>query len=122
MRSYVQSFELSQRRWRRLSPFPLELAGAVGFSPSPSGKLLVIIKEDTASAKDSNKDAGYVIEVWESEGRLLEQIPTTGVHGKVVGGTWFGGLSWSPDESKVVYVAQKKTAEMRRGVGGCGIP
>lgn len=79
------------------------------FSPSPSGKLLVIIKEEAASTKD----AGYVIEVWESEGRLLEQISTTGVHGKVVGGAWFGGLSWSPDESKVVYVAQKKAVETR---------
>lgn len=55
-----------------------------------------------------------MIEVWNhEEGRLMDQIPTAGMHGKIAGGNWFGGLSWSPDESKVVYVAQKKAAETR---------
>lgn len=43
----------------------------------------------------------------------MDQIPTAEVHGKIAGGSWFGGLSWSPDESKVVYVAQKKPRETR---------
>lgn len=112
----MQSYELTQGKWRQSSPFPLELHGAVVFSPSPSGKLLAVIHEDTANGKDTGKDAGYVIEIWGSEesgGRLMDQIPTAGVHGKIVGGTWFGGLSWSSDESKVVYVAQKKATETR---------
>lgn len=48
----------------------------------------------------------------------MDQISTAGVHGKVAGGSWFGGLSWSPDESKVVYVAQKKATETRLGGEG----
>lgn len=118
LRSFVQSYELTQGKWRQSSPFPLELNGAVIFSPSPSGKLLAVIKEDTANGKDNPKDPGYVIEIWGNEevgGRLVDQIPTAEAHGKIVGGTWFGGLSWSPDETKVVYVAQKKAAETRWG-------
>lgn len=46
----------------------------------------------------------------------MDQIPTAGVHDKIAGGNWFGGLGWSPDESKVVYVAQKKAAETRSGL------
>lgn len=115
LRSFVQSYELAQGRWRQSSPFPLELAGAVAFKPSPSGRLLAIVREDSAASKDATaKDAGYVVEIWNrDEGRLMDQIPTAGVHGKIAGGNWFGGLSWSPDESKVVYVAQKKAAETR---------
>lgn len=115
MRSFVQSYELAQGKWRQSSPFPSELNGVAVFSPSPSGKFLAVIKEDTAGGKDAAKDA-YVIEVWgndEAAGRLIDQVSTAGVHGKIVGGTWFGGLSWSPDESKVVYVAQKNPTETR---------
>lgn len=111
----MQSFEFAQSKWRQSSPYPLELNGAVAFKPSPSGKLLAIIREDPG--KDpaaAAKDPGYVVEIWgHCDGRLVDQIPTSGVHGKIAGGTWFGGLSWSPDESKVVYVAQKKATETR---------
>lgn len=118
LRSFVQSYELAKGKWRQSSPYPLELNGSVAFKPSPSGKLLAIIREDPAAAGKNAaataKDTGYVIEIWSHEdGRLVDQIPTSGVHGKVVGGSWFGGLSWSPDESKVVYVAQKKATETR---------
>lgn len=112
----MQSYELTEGKWHQSSPFPLELNGAVVFSPSPSGKLLAVIREDAADGKDSTKDTGYVIEIWSNEqggGQLVDQIPTAGVHGKIVGGTWFGGLNWSPDESKVVYVAQQKSLETR---------
>lgn len=94
----------------------MELNEAVVFSPSPSGKLLAVIKQGANNDKCAPTDAGYVMEIWgndEAGGRLIDQIPTTGVHGKIVGGTWFGGLSWSPDESKVVYVAQKKAPDTR---------
>lgn len=115
LRSFVHSYELAEGKWHRSSPFPLELMGAVAFKPSPSGKLLAIIREDSAPGKDATaKDAAYVIEVWSNEdGRLMDRIATAGVHGKIAGGTWFGGLSWSPDESTVVYVAQKKATETR---------
>ncbi|CAM9569158.1 unnamed protein product, partial [Hapterophycus canaliculatus] len=115
LRSFVQSFELAKGKWRQSSPFPLELNGAVAFKPSPSGKLLAIIREDSAAGKDSvTKGTGYVVEIWSNEdGRLVDQIPTGEVHGKIAGGTWFGGLNWSPDETKVVYVAQKKARETR---------
>ncbi|CAN0156456.1 unnamed protein product, partial [Ectocarpus sp. 8 AP-2014] len=68
------------------------------FKPSPSGKLLAIIREDSASGKDATaKDASYVIEIWSNEdGQLMDRIATAGVHGKIAGGTWFGGLNWSP--------------------------
>ncbi|CBJ49173.1 conserved unknown protein [Ectocarpus siliculosus] len=115
LRSFVHSYELAEGKWHRSSPFPLELIGAVAFKPSPSGKLLAIIREDSASGKDSTaKDAAYVIEIWSNEdGQLMDRIATAGVHGKIAGGTWFGGLNWSPDESTVVYVAQKKATETR---------
>lgn len=118
MRSFVQSYEMTDGKWRLTSPFPLELKDTVAFCPSPSGKLLAIIREDSAGdGKDpKNKNPGYVIEVWGNEeqgGSLLDQIPTAGSHGKLIGDTWFGGLGWAPDESKLVYVAQKNAVETR---------
>lgn len=115
VRSFVQSYEyeLSQGKWCQSSPFPHELNGAVIFSPSPSGKLLAVVKEDVPSGKCMGKDPGYVIEIWDDSGLLFDQIPTAGVHGNIVGDSWFGGFSWSSDESKVVYVARKKTKETR---------
>ena len=35
------------------------------------------------------------------------------LHGKFVGDTWFGGLSWSSDERYVAYVAHKKPPSQR---------
>ncbi len=118
----MQSYELAQGSWRQSSPFPLELGAAVAFKPSPSGRLLAIVREDSkdnAAAATTAKDPGYAIEIWSrDDGRLVDQIPAAGVHGKIAGGNWFGGLSWSPDETKLVYVAQKKAAETRWGGGG----
>lgn len=116
----MQSYELAQGRWRQSSPFPLELSAAVAFKPSPSGRLLAIVREDSkdtaAAAATATKDPGYAIEIWSrDDGRLVDQIPAAGVHGKIVGGNWFGGLSWSPDGTKLVYVAQKKATETRWG-------
>lgn len=110
----MQSYEVSDGKWVQTSPFPLELRGVVSFCPSPSGKLLAIVREAPCEGKSKKTD--YVIEIWaneQSEGSLVEQIPTAGVHGKIVSGTWFGGLSWSPDESKLLYVAQKKDTDTR---------
>lgn len=118
MRSFVQSYELTNGKWRQTSPFPLELKGAVSFSPSPSGKLLAIVREDSTAGngKVPKKEPGYVIEIWGNEehgGELLDQIPTAGSHGKIISDSWFGGLGWAPDESKLVYVAQKKAVETK---------
>ncbi len=44
----------------------------------------------------------------------MYRIDTSGSHGKVIGDTWFGGLSWSHDERYVAYVAQIK-ANPNRG-------
>ena len=37
-------------------------------------------------------------------------LDVSDMHGKFVGDTWFGGLTWSSDEKYVAYVAHKKTS------------
>lgn len=113
-RSLVQFYELKAGQLRQTSPFPLELQGAVSISPSPSGKLLAIIREAPSEGKAAQKD--YVIEIWsndQSGGSLVDQIPTAGVHERIVADGWFGEPFWSPDESKLVYVAQRKGRSTR---------
>lgn len=85
------------------------------FCPSPSGKLLAIVREAPGERKDAQaKD--YIIEIWannQREGSLVDQISTVGLHEKIIAGSWFGELAWSSDETKLVYVAQKKAPKTR---------
>lgn len=64
----------------------------------PAGRRMLVTKADGSST---------LLEVWGS-GRLLRelQVPEA-LHGPVVNDNWFSrGAAWSPDESRVAYVAE----------------
>ena len=74
--------------------------------PSPSGsKLLVLVEEKVPESEPTR----HVIEIWTENGQRLSNrialAPET--HGKICTDfAWFGGISWSPDESAIVYAAE----------------
>lgn len=81
----------------------VELPRFVLMDVSPSGKHTV-----TMSLKDDKP----TISMQSREG-ISYKIDASAVHGKVIGDSNLGGLSWSSDEEYVVYVAQEKEAEVR---------
>ena len=45
-------------------------------------------------------------------------LDVSDIHGKFVGDTWFGGLTWSSDERYVAYVAHKKVSTKKAKEAG----
>jgi Acylamino-acid-releasing enzyme, N-terminal domain len=51
-----------------------------------------------------------VIQLWSDE-HLVSSLPTEDIHDGVYPGGFFGGVSWSTDETRVAYVAEKLSPE-----------
>ena len=75
----------------------LPISKSVIYDISPKGKTLSITH---------NKDGNPVIELNTLSYDI--KIDASSYHGKVLGDTWFGGVSWSYDERYVAYVARNK--------------
>ncbi len=61
------------------------------------------------------------LEVW-GGGRLLKElaVPKT-LHGGVYNDGWFGaGAAWSPDESRLAYVAEVTRLRLQKMTSSCG--
>ncbi len=61
------------------------------------------------------------LEVW-GGGRLLKElaVPKT-LHGSVYNDGWFGaGAAWSPDESRLAYVAEVTRLRLQKMTSSCG--
>ncbi|EWM22974.1 hypothetical protein Naga_100586g4, partial [Nannochloropsis gaditana] len=86
-------------QWLPPAGSPQEVTGASVLSYSPSGRFLVIFKEEKEGAEEA------YAEVWGRTG-VLRRIRLGGVHGKVVGGGVLGGTAWSQDEEVLAYVAR----------------
>ncbi|KAG0326505.1 hypothetical protein BG000_001359 [Podila horticola] len=71
---------------------------------SPSGKLTVILLSVSGEKKK------HFVEIW-SEGSILHILETTAIHDDFYADTTFGTLEWSRDETKIVYVAERKKTE-----------
>ncbi|KAL7525817.1 hypothetical protein ACHAWF_001516, partial [Thalassiosira exigua] len=72
--------------------------------PSPSREKLAVLVEEEI---DGKKRQGF--EIWtEGEHRLANRIVLpTEIHGQVCADfAWFGGISWNPDETALVYSAE----------------
>ncbi len=82
--------------------------------PSPSGSKIAILTEETISSSDgtNNNNASnkrVVFEIWTNNGHCLANriILPSETHGQVCTDfAWFGGISWSPDETALVYAAE----------------
>lgn len=79
--------------------------------PSPSGSKLAVLVEESVPALENNgaESKRHVFEIWVDNGHRLSKriVLPKETHGSVCTDfEWFGGISWSPDESSLVYNAE----------------
>ncbi|KAF9933316.1 hypothetical protein BGZ67_004335 [Mortierella alpina] len=82
----------------------VDTGDAVAQAVSPSGKYTVILR---SVAGDKKK---HFVEIW-SEGSILHLLETTAIHDDYYSDSTFGTLEWSRDETKIVYIAERKKTE-----------
>ncbi|KAF9434091.1 hypothetical protein BGZ76_008553 [Entomortierella beljakovae] len=87
-----------------LSGPSIDTGDAVGQVVSPSGKFTVILRSIAGEKKK------HFVEIW-SEGAILHLLETTAIHDDFYADSTFGTLEWSNDETKIVYVAERKKSE-----------
>ena len=96
------NFNPASSTWRRTSRIASELPAEASFvGHSPSGRRTVRV------LKVKRGEGFTCIEVYEGPS-LLVRASAEGVHeGVSAGSSGLGGLSWSPDEGTLVYVAER---------------
>lgn len=91
------------------SGFPTELSSDVLMMvPEKQTGQVAVFKAPLKDGKDA-PSAGWV-EIWTQDG-LLRTISLGSQSGPALADAWFGGADWSPDASKLVFVAEPKTAD-----------
>ena len=84
-------------------PFATELRDVGMLSPSPSGRYLALVR--SRDGKGGQKEQS--IEVWEGPALLSTVSAPEDVHGVIYStADAFGCLEWSPNEDKLLYVAE----------------
>ena len=75
--------------------------------PSPSGTKLMIVKQDSKTSSD--KDTTTTIEIWQGDALTRRIVISEKRHGPIINdGTGFGIPTWSPDETCILYAAERK--------------
>ncbi len=109
-RSFLYNIPLSSPS---LAAPPMELSTKIKARiPSPSGAKLAVLVEESVPSDIEGKGQDtkrHVMEIWTNNGHQLAKrivLPST-MHGPVCTDfDWFGGISWSPDETALVYSAE----------------
>ena len=88
--------------------FGTEERGVILSSVSPSGERRLVVRD----GKDAGGDRdGVVIEVWSDGALAVEVVVPAKTHGPMCVDGTFGGVSWSANEGRVVYVAEAAPAD-----------
>ncbi|XP_034830331.1 acylamino-acid-releasing enzyme-like isoform X2 [Maniola hyperantus] len=89
------------------SQFGVDISHELLTSISPKENFKAVVREEKDDKDGAKKK--FFLEVWSSTS-LKHSIDLTAldIHGDVYTDSEFGSLDWSPDESKIVYVAEKK--------------
>ena len=83
--------------------FGVEERGALLTSVSPSGARRLVVR----SGKDAGGDRdGVSLEIWEGGALVSEVLVPAKTHGTLCGDGTFGGVDWSANEGRIVYVAE----------------
>ncbi|KAL4858184.1 Acylamino-acid-releasing enzyme 1 [Chlorella vulgaris] len=102
-RKYLTSFLLNEavlEAGEVDASLPVEQTGVALYSPSPSGRRLLIVRGGSG-------DSSAVLELWDRSRLVKELHVPKSLHGAVYNDGWFGsGAAWSPDEQQVAYVAE----------------
>eukprot|EP00051_Salpingoeca_urceolata_P018069 m.251702 g.251702 ORF g.251702 m.251702 type:complete len:733 (-) comp19112_c0_seq9:120-2318(-) len=89
------------------APFVVPSDGEVVLSSaSPTGDKYAVVRAKAPAAGSGGKKKQFFVELWEA-GTLQRVLATNKQHGEVHGNDTFGCLEWSPDETKLVYVAER---------------
>ena len=105
--SVVYHYNKHTRNIERISP-PLETNSILLERISPSLQQTAVIKKHT---NDTSSKDEYVLEFWSNilnKRTKTVNLSSLDKHGQVHSAGMFGQLSWSCDESKLIYVAEKK--------------
>ncbi|KAL3918278.1 MAG: hypothetical protein SGILL_004312, partial [Bacillariaceae sp.] len=106
--SYLYRFSLKHpETFAHIPPTPLD-ASVKLYLPSPSGRKMIILK-----TTGEGNDETTILEVWEGAA-LVRRIPISKEqqHGKIVNdATGFGTPVWSPDETCLLYSAERVPVE-----------
>jgi acylaminoacyl-peptidase len=101
-RQYIDKYLITGNR-QSMSLGSVGIQKLVFYDISSFGTSIAAINMPLSASDKTNYDASY-LEINSGEGIL--RLDTSSVHGKVVGGSWFGGQSFSSDGRVFVYVAQ----------------
>ncbi|KZV17829.1 acylamino-acid-releasing enzyme-like [Dorcoceras hygrometricum] len=82
------------------TPFPIEVTGVSAMVPSPSGTMLLIIR-------NSEDGSPTHFEIWGPSDVKKDFVVAQSVHGSVYTDGWFEGISWNSDETAIAYVAEE---------------
>lgn len=119
-RQYLYNIPITPQQPDGLPPFvapPIELPTKIKARiPSPSGeKIAILVEEGIPSASGGKEESKrHVFEIWTNNGHRLSNRITlpSEKHGQVCTDfAWFGGISWSADESALVYTAEVNKPE-----------
>jgi acylaminoacyl-peptidase len=99
-----------------VSPLPAEPAASVLTSVSPSGKRMLVARTHAGGGSGNGgggggdsggAGGGVLLELWEGGRMVKELLAPKALHGAIVNDNWFSrGAAWSPDETRVCYVAE----------------
>ncbi|KAF9918292.1 hypothetical protein BX616_009582 [Lobosporangium transversale] len=103
-RTVIASFAPNKFTPLVLSGPSVDTGDAIAQATSPSGKLVAVLRSVNGEKKR------HFVEIW-SEGSILHLLEATSIHDDFYADSTFGTLEWSPDETKVVYVADRKKSE-----------
>ncbi|KAL3268614.1 hypothetical protein HHI36_007720 [Cryptolaemus montrouzieri] len=82
---------------------PVDISNELLYSSSPSEKYRAVLRE---------ADEKQYLEIWQQQNLFRTvDLNTLNVHGKVYCDGDFKSFNWSPDESKIIYIAEKKAAD-----------
>ncbi|KAF0707280.1 acylamino-acid-releasing enzyme-like isoform X3, partial [Aphis craccivora] len=83
---------------------PTDITNELISAHSKSNKYFCVVRE-----VESGKEIKQYLEVW-ADCSLVKNydLSALDVHGKIYADGEFGTLEWSPDETKIVYIAEKK--------------
>jgi hypothetical protein len=85
---------------------PLD-SGVVLFAPSPSGRRTLVVRGGGSGNDKAGGGDSCTVELWGGAGVEFELAVPSALHGAVFNDGWFStGAAWSPDETKLVYVAE----------------
>jgi acylaminoacyl-peptidase len=117
-RKFLTNFSLNEavlEHGEADTSLPLDLRDALVVSPSPSGKRMLIVRP----AGNGNKETSGILEIWDRSRVLQEIYIPASLHGSIYNDGWFGSSAcWSPDESRLAYVAEMPVLSKTPEFGG----